>query len=95
VATLPPRLCHYCSASFEPSRKDQRFCPGGDCKRSWFREYNQTHVHTCWHCRKPHDPEEPAFLDVLELEIKSRLLSPAAPGLEAFGHHLLQLIAQR
>lgn len=26
------RTCDHCGGSFEPSRKNQRFCPGGRCR---------------------------------------------------------------
>jgi len=69
--TLPDRDCDYCKEPFTPKRVDQRFCIGKDCRKRFHAEYNQSHVHTCWHCGHNHDPEEPAFLDVLELMLKA------------------------
>lgn len=70
---LDARDCDYCRESFVPKRVDQRFCVGKDCRKRYHEEYNLTHVHTCWHCGVNHDPEQPAFMDVLELVLKQDL----------------------
>ena len=41
------RRCAQCSASFLPTRRSQRFCPGGDCRLAWWMEHQATEAHRC------------------------------------------------
>ena len=41
------RCCKQCSAPFLPIRRDQEFCPGGDCRLAWWAEHRVTEIHRC------------------------------------------------
>lgn len=41
------RRCRQCSASFQPVREKQRFCPGGVCRVAYWSEHQATEVHRC------------------------------------------------
>lgn len=58
------RACEQCSAAFLPTRRGQRFCPGGVCRVAWWAEHQAIESHRCRcgrecagpdpnHCRRP------------------------------------------
>lgn len=46
------RRCEGCSAPFLPTRREQRFCPGGVCRVAWWAEHQRTEIHHC-RCGRP------------------------------------------
>lgn len=98
--SLPTRNCDYCREPFEPVRVDQRFHTPA-CKRAWFTEQAASHVHLCYRCRKTHDPDEAAFIDVLEIWAKGQLIDDAGRRegtrvpVDAVLHELLEMVSRR
>ena len=41
------RRCEQCGASFQPTRRGQRFCPGGVCRVAWWSEHQSMEIHRC------------------------------------------------
>lgn len=55
------RRCKRCAASFQPIRREQEFCPGGECRRAWWREHAGDQPHKC-RCGEVHCATQPLWV---------------------------------
>jgi hypothetical protein len=74
--------CAYlpCSETFEPQRRNQRFCLKGtgreSCRYKYHHARRRNDPHACPWCSVWHDPEERAILDALELLVRDSAYHP-------------------